>query len=162
MQKNLRILFLTIAFAILSVALSAQTGKSSQIKNGVKLKTDGLTVSKAYLADEDRNELKENQTALNKPIFLHLEIAGWNTNNEKVVLGASEKITTDNGSLVLYEDDLFPGKEEYKAEDAKYISLKAIITSITGDIKSFNINFRVWDKSNGNNITGSYTFKIKK
>lgn len=155
-------LFLHFALITISSASLAQSGGSAVIKNQIKLNTDGLTVSKAYLSDEAGNEMTLNQTSLNKPIYVNLVVSGWNIKDGQVNLGASEKITTDKNVLVLYQDDLFPGKTDYKAEDAKYVRLKAVITSLTGDIKFFNVKFRVWDKNNGNNVSGSYIFSLVK
>ncbi len=151
-------------FALITISFTSlsQVSNTASIKNGIKIKTDGLTVSKAYLTDEAGKEKKLNATALNEAIYVKLEISGWFVKNGKVNLGASEKITTDKNLLILYEDDLFPGKTDYDAEDAKYIHVKAIITSIQGDIKFFTVKFRVWDKNNGNEITGTYTFSITK
>ena len=161
MKSRFRFLILPAILTALTFVSSAQPGNADIIKNSIKINTDGLTVTKAKLRDEDGIELKQNQTTLNKPIYLRLEVTGWLTNNGKVKLGASEKIATNKGTLILYVDDFFPGKEEYKPEDAKYISLKAVITSTQRDIKFFNVKFRVWDKNNGNSITGSYMFTIK-
>ena len=153
-----------LLFALITISFSslAQDGNSANIKNGIKIKMGGLTVTKAYLADEDGKEKKLNTTNLNEAIYINLEITGWLIKNGKVNLGASEKIITDKNLLILYEDDLFPGKTDYDAEDAKYIHVKAIITSIQGDIKFFTVKFRVWDKNNGNEVTGTYSFSITK
>jgi hypothetical protein len=162
MKIKLHLFMLLIAIITFSFASTAQKPAATAIKNNIKIVSDGLKVTKAYLTDEEGNELKLNKSRVGKTIHLNLEVSGWMSNEGKVNLGASEKIITDKNLLVLYEDDLFPGKTDYEEADAKYINLKAVITSSSGDIKFFTVKFRVWDKNNGNNVTGSYTFSLVK
>jgi len=160
MKFRTHFIMLLAAFITRSFVSNAQNPGTSSIKNNIKIVSDGLKVTKAYLADEEGNELKLNKTSIGKPVYLNLEVTGWLSNEGKVNIGASEKIITDKNLLVLYEDDLFPGKTDYEEDDAKYINLKAVITSSSGDIKFFTVKFRVWDKNNGNNVSGSFTFSL--
>ncbi len=83
---------------------------------------------------------------------------GWVEKDGKVLLGASEKIIAEDGTVVLEEDDLF---EKYtdgiSAEDAKSIYLSAALRLKEGAAPtSFKVTFKVWDKNGNGYIEGSY------
>jgi hypothetical protein len=140
------------------------TASSSKIKNGIELKSNGLTVSQAFLLYEDGGLVPEaNTTGVNQKVILRLIIdKGWTEENGKVFPGASEKIETNDGAIVLNEADLFASMAEgVNAKDAQYITLSAVITKLDKLYDYFVVHFKVWDKKSTASVEGSYKLYIK-
>jgi hypothetical protein len=175
----MRLLSLLLGFALLCNACndSAKTDKtaakpddkktestaSENIRNDIKLTTSGIEVKQAFLLFEDgRLVPSDNKVEVGQKVNLRLIIEGWDATDGKVMLGASERISTDEGSVVLNEEDLFaayPDGIDVKA--AEFVTLSAVITSITRLFKYFEVSFRVWDKRTNENVVGSYRLYLK-
>lgn len=135
----------------------------TQLLNDISLDTKGsVEVYRAFLSFESGDLVpSSNTTSLGKPIYLNLNITkGWKENEGTVSLGASERISSDNGTVFLDEQDLFQNYNSISAEDAKFIRLKAVVNSKTGPIKYFVVDYKVWDKNGDGVITGSYKFYV--
>lgn len=134
----------------------------TKIRNDIQLQTSGLKVSQAFLLYEDGTLVPpENITNVGKPVKLRLIIDdGWNKEDGNVYIGASEKIETSDGQVLLDEKDLFSDLASVKAEDAKYLSLTANISRIDKLYDYFLVSFRVWDKKGTGEVTGSYRLHI--
>lgn len=136
----------------------------TQVLNDISIKTEGdVAVYRAFLSYESGNLVPaSNTTSLGKPVYLNLNITeGWKEENGRVSLGASERISTDNGTVILDEADLFKDYTSFSAGDAKFIRLKALINSMTGPINYFVVDYKVWDKNGNGVITGSYKFNVE-
>lgn len=136
----------------------------SQVLNDISLETGGgIEVNQAFLTYENGDVVPSpNITSLRKPIYLHLNlIKGWKEEMGEVSLGASEKISSDNGTVFLDEPDLFQKYKSLSADDAKIIQLKAVINSMLGPIKYFVVDYKVWDKNGDGIIKGSYKFYVE-
>jgi len=137
---------------------------SSKIRNGIELKTKGgLEVSQAFLLFDDGSLVPQsNQVKINQYINLRLIIdKGWKSNNGKVSIGASEKISASTGEVALNENDLFQHSGPLNEADAKGITLKAVITRLDKLYDYFLVTFRVWDKHSDAEVSGSYKFYIQ-
>jgi hypothetical protein len=134
----------------------------TKIRNDIQLQTSGLKVSQAFLLYEDGTLVPpENVTNVGKPLKLRLIIDdGWNKEDGNVYIGASERIETSDGQVLLDEKDLFADMASVKAEDAKYISLTANISRLDKLYDYFLVSFRVWDKKGSGEVTGSYKLHI--
>jgi len=88
---------------------------------------------------------------------------GWVKENGKSFIGASERISTSAGKVVVNADDIFKDYEVtgVDMEDAKFISLSAVIKQADPGLDEFVVKFRVWDKKGSGEIRGKYNFKIK-
>jgi hypothetical protein len=138
--------------------------KNKQVLNDIEMQTEGgVEVDKAFLTYEDGGLVpSSNTTSLGKPIYLTLHITdGWKEEMSEVSLGISEKISMDDGTVVLNEPDLFKNYTSFSAEDAKFLKLKAVINNMSGSINYFIVDYRVWDKKGKGVIKGSYRFYIK-
>lgn len=139
--------------------------QNPQLLNGIELTAQGVQVYRASLSLESGDLLPSNNTvALGEKISLILNIEnGWTEINGKSFIGATEKITTDNGSGILDSDDLFASYDQgMNANDAKIITLKARITKASAiPVDYYIVNFKVWDKKGSGVITGKYKFYIK-
>ncbi len=136
----------------------------TQVLNDIAVGTSGdVEVYRAFLSYESGDLVpSSNTTSLGKPIYLNLNITkGWKEENGEVSLGASERISTDNGTVILDEADLFRSYTSLRADDAKFVRLKAVINNMSGPIKYFVVDYKVWDKNGDGVITGSYKFSIE-
>ena len=98
-------------------------------------------------------------------IILTIELdSTWTIENEKTFIGASEKISTSSGEVVLSAADLFSDYDEsgVSPTDAKYIRLNAVITKSDVKVDYYLVTFRVWDKKGTAEINGNYKFYLKK
>lgn len=139
--------------------------KGAIIKNGIELEVTGVKIKSAYLVDKNEKPLTENMVKTGEYIYLILEIdSGWVQENDKTFLGASEKITTAKGNVIVEANDIFKDydKKGISPVDSKYISLSAVITRTNKAIDDFIVYFRVWDKRGSGEIKGQYEFNIIK
>ena len=165
-MKKISLLFLLgVLWTGMGIAQKTKTVSAPKISNGIKLfPSKGIKLVKAYLYYNDNTKLSDSNLAdLNQNInmLIQIERGGWLEKNGKVSIGASEKITTNTGSVILNEPDLFSKLTDIDPDDARYITLKAVITSVTKKISFFLVNFTVWDKWSSAKITGSYRFKLR-
>jgi hypothetical protein len=136
----------------------------SKIRNGIEIHTKGnLEVSQAFLLFDDGSLVPaSNQAGVNQNINLRLIIEnGFTESNGKVEIGASEKIETNTGQLLLDERDLFKDLGEIEAARAKMLTLNAVITRLDRLYDYFLVTFRVWDKKGNGEINGSYKLYIQ-
>jgi len=137
----------------------------ARIYNNIDIVSPGLKISKAFLVYEGGVRIPDdNFVDFKKWIKLQLQVdSGWVVKDGKVLLGASEKITAEDGTVVLEENDLFKKYPDgFSAEDAKYIVLSAGL-----DLKedaaptSFTVAFKVWDRNGSGYAEGSYKLYSK-
>jgi len=136
------------------------------ITNGIKLKVKGLVVKQAFLVFNDEKKVPENNMVeLNQQVNLRLVLdKGFKEINGKVFPGGSEKIMFSTGEVILESKDLYTDYDSVGVSpvDAKYITLKAVISEIKDKSNSVIISFKVWDKKTSlNEISGSYIIHIK-
>lgn len=135
-----------------------------QVSNDITIKaTGGVKVNKAFLTYPNGDTVpSDNSASLGQKIQLNLYLDGWLEEKGRVFLGAGEKITTDQGDIVLDEPDMFLSYSDgVSAEDAKIISLRAVITHMERKFDFFVVSFRVWDKKGNGVITGNYKLHVK-
>ena len=144
---------------------TASAGSASQnVRNDVSINASGLNVQQAFLIFEDGKLVpQDNKVEVGQQVNLRLIIDGWKAVNGKVFIGASEKIATDEGLVMLNEPDLFAAYTEngVNPADAGMITLSAVITRVEKLVKYFEVSFRVWDKKSNDNVTGSYKLYLK-
>lgn len=142
---------------------SALTG--AIIKNDIDLEVTGVKLKEAYLVNADNNELTENITRVGEKIYLVIKVdTGWVKENDKSFIGASERILTSGGRVVISADDIFKDYETtgLDAVDAKVIRLSAVITEAGTGLEDFKVEFRLWDKKGSGEIKGKYKFSLAK
>ena len=88
---------------------------------------------------------------------------GWTETNGRVFPGSNQVLKLNNGVEVLNSDELFAAFDEtgVAPEDAKYITLNAVVTELKNKKNYVIVQFRVWDKKGSGEITGSYKLFIK-
>ena len=135
------------------------------IKNDIDLEVTGVKLSEAYLTDANNNLLTENIAGVGEKIYLVIKLdTGWVKENGKTFIGASERITTLAGRVVINADDIFKDYEitGVDSNDAKVLRLSAVITEADPNLNDFTVQFRVWDKRGSGAIKGKYKFSLKK
>lgn len=146
------------------VAAASATTVTRSFPNGITMNIKGFKVSEAGLYFEDGTKVPEDNTVeLNQKVMLYAVLdSGYKVVGGKVFPGSSERIVLSNGYEVLKTDDLFEAYSEgVKAEDGKYITLKAMMTQIDDKSMEITVSFKIWDKKGPGNITGSYKLHIK-
>jgi hypothetical protein len=134
------------------------------IKNDIDVDATGVKVKEVYLVDADYNPLAENKAGIGEKIYVIIKMdTGWVKEKGKSFIGASEKILTSSGRVVVSADDIFKEQEEtgLDAKDTKVISLSALITQADPGINNFEVRFRVWDKKGAGEVKGKYYFSLK-
>jgi hypothetical protein len=137
---------------------------NGQISNNISIKaTGGAKVNSAFLTYPNGDTVPDDNTArIGQKVQLNLYVDGWLEEKGKVFLGAGEKITTDLGEVVLDEPDMFLSYSDgISPEDAKIISIRAVITRMDRKFDFFVVYFRVWDKKGNGVITGNYKLRVK-
>jgi hypothetical protein len=131
----------------------------TKTRNNIELKANGLKAEQAFLIYEDGSLVPEdNKVKVNQKVRLRLIMSGWKEEEGKVYIGASEKISTSDGTVFLDEKDLFEAYDTagVTPKDAEVISLSAVITQIDKLYDYFLVSFRVWDKKSNGEVSGSY------
>ena len=134
------------------------------IKNDIDVDANGIKVKAVYLLNADYKPLAENKAGVGEKIYLIVRMdTGWVKENGKFFIGASERILTSGGRVVVSADDIFKEQEltGLDAEDAKVISNAALLTQADPGINKFEVQFRVWDKRSNAEVKGKYFFSLK-
>jgi uncharacterized protein YprB with RNaseH-like and TPR domain len=134
------------------------------IKNDIDLEVTGVKLKEAYLMDANYKPLTENKAGVGEKIYLVIKMdTGWVKENGKSFIGASERILTKAGRVVVSADDIFKDQETtgLSAKDTKVIMLSAIITEADPGVEDFEVQFRVWDKRSNGEVKGKYYFSLK-
>ena len=134
------------------------------IKNDIELDVTGVKLKEAYLVDADYKPLSENKAGVGEKIYLVIKLdTGWVKENGKSFIGASERILTSAGMVVVSADDIFKDQEAtgLDAADTKEISLSALITQADPGLNNFEVQFRIWDKRSNGEVKGKYKFSLK-
>ena len=139
-------------------------GTEQKILNDVSIESEGgIEVDRAFLSYRtDEPVPSSNLTSVGTPIYLNILLTkGWNEEMGEVSIGASQKISTDDGTILLNDGDLFEKYNSISAEDAKYIKLKAVVNKASPSIRYFVVDYRVWEKKGKGIIRGSYRFFVQ-
>jgi hypothetical protein len=134
------------------------------IKNDIDLDVTGVKLKEAYLVDADYKPLTENRTALGEKIYIIIKMdTGWVKENGRSFIGVGERISTKEGGVLVDAADIFKDQSEtgMSAEDAKVVSLSAVVTDAKPGVKDFVVKFRVWDKKGTGEVKGKYNFSLK-
>lgn len=100
---------------------------------------------------------------LTKKVIMHLNVSGWAVTNTVSFPGASEKISTSDGDVLLDENDLLDtySTTGVSPEDAERITLSAVITQASKIYDYFLVEFKVWDKKSNSSVSGFYKLYLK-
>jgi len=135
------------------------------IKNDIEVEATAVKVKQVYLLDANKNLLEENVTGIGEKIYVVIKTdTGWVKESGRSFIGASERISTSAGRVIVDAADVFSDYETSgtPAGDAGLISLSAVITEADPGLENFTVQFRVWDKRGNGEIKGKYKFRIRK
>ena len=164
------LLLVSLPAMLFSCEIKVHTGDKTaatdgpRIRNGIAVQENGLKVSEAYLVYDDGSVVSNaNRVDINQKVQLRLFLQGWKQKDGIVKLGASEKIGTSSGDVLLDSDDLFKSYADGVSEaDAELVTLSAVITRLDKLYDYFLVQFRVWDKEDGGGeVTGSYKLYLQ-
>jgi hypothetical protein len=176
------LLFFTITCILSSCEFKCSVGSTDEIKkgetkgpivkngaalyNGIQLISNKIKINKAYLVFENGDRVPaDNLVDFTTPIKMIVIIdSGWIEQNNKVHLGISEKITAENGKILMDEADLFKDKYEdgISVEDSKILGLTSTINMRSGSPPTFfTVSFKMWDKKGEGKIEGYYKLYSK-
>ena len=134
-----------------------------KFRNGIKFDaTGGLKVEQAFLTYADGPLVDEkNITSVGRPLVLNLVVDGWKSETDSLRIGASEKVTASEGSIVLNEEDLFNENKPVAKKDARFLTLQVVLNKLSMLVDYFQVDFKFWNKGEDQSITGEYKFYIK-
>jgi F0F1-type ATP synthase beta subunit len=134
----------------------------TKIRNDIQLQAKGLKVSQAFLVYDNGSLVPENNpTGVGVPVNLRLIIeGGWQPKDGRVLVGASERIESSEGEVLLDEKDLFHDISSVSPEEAQYITLTATISKLNKLYDYFLVSFRVWDKNGEGEVTGNFKLHL--
>jgi hypothetical protein len=139
---------ISLLFYFLIITIIISSGKFSCNVGALDVK-----LNKAYLVFENGERVPDgNIVDFTSPVNLvPLIDSGWTSKNAKVMLGASEKISSEDNAVILNEEDLFSAfPEGLTEEDAGIIGITASISLPKGaPPATFDVYFKVWDKNPG-------------
>ncbi|HET6994439.1 MAG TPA: hypothetical protein VFI06_05640 [Chitinophagaceae bacterium] len=136
-------------------------GGNTIIYNGIELEAHEVKVKKAYLVFKDGERVPDNNVVdFTKSVKMVVFIdSGWTVHDNRVLLGASEKITNDAGRELLSEKDLFKKtyEEGVSPENATSIWLTVNLALINDSEPGFiTVSFTIWDKKGIGYVRGQY------
>ena len=172
--------FLCIVFALTSCEFHCSVGKKEEaatnpdkpapnvipLYNNIQLTAKDVKVDRAYLitANDGKRVEEGNFVDFSQPIKVIIEVdTGWVEKDGKVFLGASEKMSRKN-TTILDEKDLFAQYDStgVDATDAKTIGLSVTLNLPKGTPPTdYDIVFKLWDKKGTGVIEGSYKLYTK-
>jgi hypothetical protein len=134
--------------------------------NGIELNAGKVAVTKAWLAYSDNYErvAEGNFVDFKRPVRIIIQVGdGWTEENDKVFLGASQKVTAENGALLLDEPDLFAQKYAggISVADSRTLGLSVTIQVAADKPTFFTVSFKIWDKKGDGFIEGSFKLYSK-
>ncbi len=176
---NVRLLLLLSVLSFSGLSLLAQKKKvvkktiatktvaveNTLIKNGIKITSKGFTVSEAYLVLDDESLVPaNNKVDINQNVNMVLIIdKGWTESAGRVYPGSKQVLKLSNGVEILNSEDLFAAFDDtgVSTEDARYITLNAVITEMKNKANHVIVNFNLWDKKGTATLSGSYKLYVK-
>jgi hypothetical protein len=168
-----KIYALAILFTLTSCQFSCNVGDkknnkentviSGSDKENAALEAKDVKVKEVYLANANGTPLQKNEARLYEKIYVVIKLdTGWTKINGKSYVGAGERISTSEGTVVVDAEDIFKDNEAegFSPKDAAVISLSAVITRKAEGIDNYAVQFKAWDKKGAGEVKGKYKFKI--
>lgn len=116
----------------------------------LETKTTGIKLKRVFLMLENGERAPDdNVIKLGQKIQLVFYIEeGWTVENGNSYIGASQKIITDNGRVVLNMEDIFADYSNtgFPAKACKSVNLDVVITKTDSQTNYYITQFRVWDR----------------
>ena len=148
-----------------TIATKTVAAENTLIKNGIKITSKGFTVSEAYLVLDDESLVPaNNKVDINQNVNMVLIIdKGWTESAGRVYPGSKQVLKLSNGVEILNSEDLFAAFDDtgVSTEDARYITLNAVITEMKNKANHVIVNFNLWDKKGTATLSGSYKLYVK-
>src|SRR5215208_3781033 len=134
---------------------STKNTPSGKIRNGIKVYANRVKVEQAFLTYDDGSLVDEtNTTSVNRKLKINFVVKGWKAENGKVALEANEKVTTNDGDVILDEQELFSkgGLQAISVEDAQYPRLSVVINQVNKLYDYYLVTFKIWNRGTDQSI----------
>ena len=138
-------------------------GSTAKIRNGIEIQENGLHAQQAFLTLEDGSLLADNnKVQVGQKVVMRLIIEGWQEENGLIFPEASEKITTDDGEVLVDEPALFEQSlpNGTPSENKEKLTLSAVINQLDKLHNYYLVSFKMWDKKSNKSLSGSYKLYI--
>lgn len=135
---------------------------ASPLHNIALQESGGLKAKQAFLTFGDGRLLpKDHRVNTGDVVLLKLILNnGWVIKDGQVSIDAAQTITTNQDEVILNDPNLFTSRTITKAQDAKQVVLKTLITKTNKEVNFFTIAFRLWDRWGSGEIKGSYRLYV--
>lgn len=183
-RKSFFYLFLFISLLLSSCEFQCSVGETGSAKenkkykpvekdgtllyNGIRLVTRGVQVDKAYLVTNDEAGDRiddDNFIDFKRGVKMLLLVKdGWKEEEGRMRLGTSMKVVTENGQVLIDEEDMMKKYDEEGISpiDSKVLGLSVYkLDWVPQQPISMTVHFRVWDKQGEAFIDGDYIFHTK-
>lgn len=140
------------------------TDISQIIRNGIHVQSDGgLKIKQAFMLRSNGSLLPEdNKIKVGEIVELRILAEGWQGDTtQKLALGASEKIVTNDGTVAIDETDVFKNQAAIPVAKADLIRLQAIVTKQEKKYDYYKVDFKVWNKGGNQSLTGTYKLYVE-
>lgn len=157
------VLFYACEVKVSTPGASTKNIATGKIRNGIKFTPKGISVEQAFLTYEDGSLVDEsNTTSVNRKLKINFVVKGWKGENGKVALEANEKVTTNDGDVILDEKELFSrgGLQAISVEDAQYPRLSVVINQVNKLYDFYLVSFKIWNRGTDQALEGEYKFHI--
>ena len=170
-MRYLIILLLVLSACEVKVSTGTGTDKAevaarntAKIRNAIDVSTTGyIKVEQAFLTYADNGSFvsDSNVTTINRPVKLNLIVSGWKGTDGKVSIDAAQKITTNEGGVVLDEKDMFKDSNPVSEKDAGYLSFQCVITSINKLFDYFLVEVIARNKDADQQVKASFKMHVE-
>ena len=144
---------------------STTGGSKAEYLSGVTItESGGLKVTRAFVNSVDGQVYRNEVIArANEKVILNLNMEGFKEEDGMSYVGAAEKITASDGTVILDVEDLFSkySSTGLNANDARIIRMSAVVTGNAGTNPYYIVSFRVWDKKGSGEVKGNYKIVSK-
>lgn len=165
-------LFALVIFLSCEVKVGTKTDDSKgvrvankdKIRNGIKIKTSGgVTVEQAFLtyAVDGGFVDESNITGVNKAVKINLVVKGWKGTSDKIYIDAQQKVTTNEGDLVLDKKDMLAEAGEISPKDAEFLNFQVVITKLNKIYDYFLVEVRATNKGTDQSLEASFKIHIE-
>ena len=162
-MKNIVLTFLSVVVCFCFNSCKQQT-QNDKIKNGIEIYEDGLHVEKAFLTNSDSTMISDdNKVQPGERVCLRMIVKGWKEKDNKIFMDASQKVSTSSGVNLVNNPSIFGITLMYGTvpAGADHILLYQTIGRLNKPVDYILISFKVWDKTSGKSVWGSYKLQVQ-
>ncbi len=148
MKKHFNVAVISLLTLTLA-ACSFSAGTKKDLATGLSYTYNGFGVSEVYFVGPDNTPLKSNEVPVGTTVAVVIQgIENYTLKDEKAFPGLSLKVTDEQGTSVLNNDDLFASGEGYSPTDAGVLRGTVTVGDPMVAGKTYHVTLQAWDKNN--------------